>query len=500
MSNALPLTALAALLTAAVAIVMGVGVGSADYRIVGVCLVLPVAWFVLRNQDRALSIAFVAGLLLVGLSQLYLPQFQYLRWGVAGLVSLVGAVAVAGRLLHRTSFTQNNSDTLLGRLMVAFLLFGLFGSLVSFSGIEQLGYGAKGYFQAWGLFFALALWQGDSKFVAWLPKLFLAIALLQIPFALHQYLYLVPMRAMIGGHVVAEDVVVGTFGASLFAGGANSALSLFLVIAISLVLALYNRDRIGGVTTTVLAGVLLFPIVVNASVVSLFFLVFALIVMFGSSVRAHPMKTMFGGALMVVLIGVVLFGNVNFASRAVQFDSLSEYVVAAVERNVDEDQGYGLYRLNRMTVVPYWWQQQDGLTDVHTWIGHGLGQARQADQSALVDSTLANSVYAGQGIGLTAMAALLWETGLIGFGLVAAIFVAGFIAAGRVVKLVRHDVWQHALAQATRVGIGLAAISLLHKNLFISHLPYQMVVLVMFGYVMYWLQPNRVLSDPLAER
>ena len=117
-----------------------------------------------------------------------------------------------------------------------------------------------------------------------------------------------------------------------------------------------------------------------------------------------------------------------------------------------------------------------------------MGQAREAQGSQLRQSTLANSKYYGMGIGLTAVSGMLWEGGLLGTGLVFVLFLVAIKGARRVVNIVADDPWQAGLAHAVWVGLVLAFISLFHKNLFMYYLPYQVLVVTMFGYVAYWLK------------
>ena len=68
-------------------------------------------------------------------------------------------------------------------------------------------------------------------------RLFLLIvAVIQLPFALYELIALVPMREGLRD-VVPIDVVAGTFGATLYGGGASGEMATFLIIVLAFLLA-----------------------------------------------------------------------------------------------------------------------------------------------------------------------------------------------------------------------------------------------------------------------
>ena len=519
--NALSVYTLPVLLLMLVAAgLLGLGLGTTDYRLMLAGVLLPAGIMVVVRTELAVTALLGASFLVAGLVQLYLPQYQQISWLIAGMGGVVAGMVWLQGMLAQTNSQSSPSD--LEWLMWAFAGYCLIISIANGLNLFELGYGAKGYFQMWGLFFAMA-WLSPvsgfgSGFMRRLPQTLMGLAFLQLPFALQQYLFFVPLRAQLGGQVVAEDVVVGTFGASLEGGGANSILSMFTVMAAAMLLVLFLRGRLALIWLLLGSALLLAPAFVNASVITVFYLAVALGLLIFMSGRGSAGRNLLAGVLVCFLIGGVIWGNAQYASRAASYDGVGEFVVGAIERNIDEEHGYGEYVLNRMTVLPFWWQEQGKLENLRMWTGFGVGQAREAENSALVSKTLANTRYAGQGIGFTSMAGLLWETGVLGTLLILLIFVRAFFLSNRIVGYFNSSsvgeeqqasifnpqqasifdpqqasifdpqqaAWQLALAQAVRIGLVLAVLNLLHKNLLLFHLPYQALCMVLLGYVAYW--------------
>ena len=123
----------------------------------------------------------------------------------------------------------------------AFAVTGIASVLVNLSSLDVTLVGTKNYFQMWGLLLGVAFVRWNNSLAKGLLWGLVLIALLQLPFAAHQYLFLVPKRIGLGEGIVPVDVVAGTFGAQLLGGGANAVLAAFLVIVIGWLLALWKN-------------------------------------------------------------------------------------------------------------------------------------------------------------------------------------------------------------------------------------------------------------------
>ena len=121
----------------------------------------------------------------------------------------------------------------------------------------------KGYFQMWGLFLSVVYLRWPESFTKNLAWGLFLIALLQLPFVAHEYFVLVPKRFGLGNGIVPVDIVAGTFGAILEAGGANAVLAAYQVIVVACLLALWKNGALSGFKPQVLSLALLSPMAVN---------------------------------------------------------------------------------------------------------------------------------------------------------------------------------------------------------------------------------------------
>ena len=198
-----------------VALLSGIISASGRIELVALFTGVILAAAVMTSQRTLFWFVIVGGLVITGVAQLYLPGARHIRY----LVPL----AAAGLILHgiMARLTAEYAESFQHKIpsllqwALAFLILGLASLLINWDGIGVAINGLKGYFQAWPLLLGMVMIRWDKQFIDMMPKLILAIAFIQIPFVLHQYLFLVPMRIGLGDQIVPVDVVAGTFGATL---------------------------------------------------------------------------------------------------------------------------------------------------------------------------------------------------------------------------------------------------------------------------------------------
>jgi hypothetical protein len=118
-------------------------------------------------------------------------------------------------------------------------------------------------------------------------------------------------------------------------------------------------------------------------------------------------------------------------------------------------------------------------------VGHGLGASKDSE-GVIKTHSLASTRYPGVGIGMTGFSSLLWDVGVLGLSLIVAMFWWAYRAAGRLSRHYTDTPARQALFRGLQAAILIVFLSMAHKNFFISHLPYQTVVLGLLGYVAYW--------------
>jgi len=476
---------LAILVAATLAIAGGYLAGNGNVALVIVTAGCVVGALLLLRPAVALWFVIVGGLVVTGLTQLYLPEFQFIRWAFAVFSWALGAIAILRSLIAKPGSRNAKLPSVCG-WMLAFAGIAAVSSALNFSNTQTLLFGVKGYFQVWGLFIAILFMRWPEQVIDRLPRLLVGIALIQLPFVLHQYLFLVPARIGIGNSVVAEDVVSGTLGATVTGGGANAVLSLVLVIATAVLLAKFKRRLISGPRLCLYLAILMLPIVLNSNKIALVYLLLVYLMLFSGEILKAPLRAIFVAGLFGVILAMVSWSYLKMAERNEPGLDWKAFVTEAIEKNLRESNGYGDYQLNRFTSLTFWVAKHRHADWDKILLGHGVAASREAEGGTLSPATLAQRVYPGVGIGLTTVSAILWDTGVIGLACWLALLGSAWRAAGR---LARHYDAIPARAAALRgfqVAIPIMFISFFHKSFLTFHLPYQMLLILVLAYVGYW--------------
>ncbi len=451
-----------------------------DFTYVLIGGVAAAALVIAANRRAVLWFTLIAGLVLIGIAQIYLPGSKYIKY--------VAPLAAAGLFVHVMAAWMRSAPRNLPSTVPLFGLFffiGLLSIALNWQGFAAALWGFKNYYPMWALFLGLTVMSWDSRTIDSIPKLLMWVAVLQIPFVLHQYLYLVPMRiALQEPGLVPVDVVSGTFGGRVAGGGANAVLSLFLITVAACVAGLWREGVVRTGVAIAAIAVLVLPIFVNGSRVSIFYLPLVFFIVLGSQIRRQPVRALVG---LLVTVGLVIGLVTSYATLKPGVSTWQEWFEDTIDRQFESelerpDNAPGL---TRWSVLTFWAKEQSLQNVGHLLLGHGPGAA-QVEESGLNESfeTLAEGKYGGRNIGYTAVASLLWEVGVLGLASVLALFVAAFFQA-RVLR-VRYAVRDPAragLARGLSAAMVVFAISLAHKDFFVYHIPFQTLLVCLLGYL-----------------
>jgi hypothetical protein len=441
----------------------------------------------------------IGGLMITGLCQLYLPQLKYVRY-IVPLASM--PLMLHGVVDYFTSWKSTKGEPLPAIMAwaLAFALACTGSVLVSLSDPAVALVGTKGYFQMWGLFLSVVFLRWNNRFTKNLAWGILAIALLQLPFVAHEYLVLVPKRVL-GGGIVPVDIVAGTFGAVLEAGGANAVLAAFQVVVVACLLALWKNGALSGFKAAVMSLALLSPMAVNQAKITALYVPLVFIVVFRRDIAVKPLKFLVAGVctagLLAALMAALVLGTNS--ARIKNSTDLINFVIA--QQTSDIGQREGQYsELSRWTALTFWAKEHVRANPINTLIGHGVGASRENAGGLDITDTLAEKRYAGLRIGYTALSALLWDTGIIGLITVLGMFMSAFLTAGRLARHYRgKDNFRTGLFEGLQAGMAVLTLSLAHKDFFVNHLPFQAFTYLIIGFIAYsWLEMVR--SDGLETR
>lgn len=461
----------------------GVLIGLGQGLIVMLVMAMVVSVVMLAYPVPLMWCVILGALVISGPLELYFPEIRQARWGV----SMLGFALIGAALLNKLFLSARFSEKKHEMANPTLLWLGVFFS-TSLAGLlysHQLANGLIGlkiYFQGCGLFLALAWLQLSRPRGDLVMKSLVVIALIQLPFALQQFFFLGSRRILASAGGIASDGVVGTFSGSSSGGGAGPVLSALLILVISILLFWWRSDRLSSFRTFLMTCICLIPVFLNETKISLILIPVALYLVFSDKVKKSPLQFLSGSIISTLLLAGIFMVYINLpaGSAYVQGDASSS-IEESVAYNFG-NKGYGSFELNRTTVYGFWAKHHGFFNPIETLVGHGLGSSGEGGSVSV--RNLATYDYRGKGIGLTTISALLWDVGIIGTFAVVAMFWSAFRLSGKILaKSDANDVIGNGLLMGARVGIAILGLNLIHNNYFTFEFGYQILTMLMFGYV-----------------
>jgi hypothetical protein len=367
--------------------------------------------------------------------------------------------------------------------MMFFIVF-LISTLANWNGGMDALVGFKGYFQVWGVMLVFSYINYSEREAGRLIKFLLVLALVQVPFVLHQFLVLVPMRTGIADAakgIVAVDIVAGTFGGSMNGGGRSSSLALLDVMAVALVAAQWRAGRYSTKKAFWYGLICMLPIALCEAKIIILLLPVTFFLLFRDRVLKEPLRFLVGGVGTMALVGLIFVAYSALpGAKGQRAGSVSDDMVESVAYNFGKS-GYGNAVLNRSSVYPFWIKEHAHTDEIwHALIGHGPGETNST--STLMDSTLATKRYAGYAIGLTGVSSLLWEVGLLGTLAILLMLWAAYRQAVLLEAKWRGTA-QWPFIKTAEISVALYAVNLLHNNYFVSDISFQTLLFLVLGYL-----------------
>ena len=425
----------------------------------------------------------VGGLVVSGITQLYVPQLQLVRWAFAGSALLLLVHVFFEALKNNTmSWRVQSAIMFWALLFVAILMFSAYLQSVKFS-VALIS--MKGYLQVWGALFAIALLPWTREQMKMAPAFLLAVTMVQIPFVLHQYLVLVPMRQGISdvAGLVPIDIVSGTFGGTLNHGGANAALTVLCFMTAAGILNLWKNRLLSTPRFLLLILMVAFPAFINSTKISMIYLLVILFITYYNEINVRPLKFMMRLMITGMLCIVLALLVISSLPENSKVRSLSDLYQQTYAYNIEND-NIRDNRLSRAGTINAWRDPVRPHRFKDMVVGYGIGSSRIIDSEA--GRRISNKINLERATGVTALAALLWETGILGVLTAIMLFVSAFSVATKLKRFYKTDSFHYSIFTAAQCAVAIMFISLGHKSFFTYHIGFQTMFVILFGYLIYW--------------
>lgn len=479
-ANKLPLwSAIGALLLVS-ALFLGVLATTADMVMIGAGLGLLAGGFLLAAPRLVVWIVIGLGLTTGVLVSLAGPAYVRLPWAL----SLVSFILWPLALFH---LLQHKRVPLFVWLSLAFVLLCIVTSVFDWHSLDEFIAGFKRYFQGYGLLFALAVLAFSADDMRRWQKLLLAIALLQLPFALYEFIFLVPLRGGLEAGSAVLDVVAGTFGANLRGGSPNAEMAAFLLIVVAF---LSMRWRAGLLRTgpyLLCTLICLIPLGLGETKIVVLLLPLVVGVVLRRDFLRAPMRyfpVILGFLAITLLLGYIYV--------TVMMKSTFADVLANTLHYNFEQAGYGNAYLNRTTVLSFWWERHSWDDPLTLLFGHGLGSSYWSPSNLLAGHV--GMQFARYSIDLTAVSSMLWDVGLIGVTLYIMVFFAAWHTANQVGRT-SLDAATRADALAIQAALAIILVFLFYNNSAVNILPFQVLIATLLGYLGYLYRTDPALAE-----
>ncbi len=444
----------------AVAIVLGIAGGLAA----ALGAVLPVAMLsalligvaVIASPRLHIVLATFVALVVTGVLEFF-ASFGQANW-LSSLIVGSMLITVAARIAGGKAAKEPISS--LVPLVVLYLLTLLFSSVVNQIPFVQAMVGVRSYVPYIGVA-ALLIWGGfKPESGRLLFKIFIGIALLQVPFCLWQLVVVGPWRAAQAGAIGRSDeAIVGTFGGNILTGGYTGEMASFLVLVMVLIAALC-RDRLMSMRLAVgIVVCLLIPILVAETKVTLVLIPVLFVVAFLTDLRRNPRFALaaavagfFAFSIIAVTYYIRYWGDGAVAGQQLGYTFDPDFMVTPDHRG-------------RVGTIIHWYQMnvQHG-SFVAALIGHGVSSSIEG--SFTIGMGTAVRQY-GLGLDAHAMSRLLWDGGVLAFAIFLGICLRTFWVSWRLANGGLQP--GHDRAAATFCAAAALSMTLM--------LPYQMSVL-----------------------
>ncbi|MFO1205508.1 MAG: hypothetical protein U1E63_07250 [Burkholderiales bacterium] len=359
-----------------------------------------------------------------------------------------------------------------------FLLIGM-SLLANLPSPLQALVGGKLYVFIWGVFFLLVVSSISERFVENMWRGMLAVAVLQLPFALYQRVFEVPKRLALGFGITSLDAIVGTFPGGE-GGGANGSLAMFCIVSMVLAISLWRNKVLSGRSAAVVTIASLVSIAVGEVkvIVVLFPLTFA--IFNRKELIRRPLYFLGIGTAVVIVVGAI-FSLYRDESKATQGLSTTEHLERSFKYILDPNNIRENGEVGRFAAL-YLWYRDGRSTPQTVLVGYGPG----ASQNSTTGKGVVAARYAPLGINSTTAAGMLWDIGVLGLMAYLAILVVSFFEALKLAPLQQIPPFHRSALEASAVMMALTGVMVPYDSDILIVPQFQVLFLLALFHIVYW--------------
>ena len=391
-------------------------------------------------------------------------------------------MSLIGSISGKESLGRNQLNKKIPKYIWGFLfliLLSIFSTISGNPNSYTLLISIRNTFFIWGIYFIFTTANINRSLFRNCWHIFILIGFIQLPMALYQRLVIASARF----DEAPWDSVMGTFPGTEKSGDSGG-MAFFLLALIAITLSLWRHAQISGKRTIMYSCILFSPILLAEVKVVYLLIPIMTILVFRTEIKTNPLIFIVG-----IISAFMIMGGVFLAGK--HFNSPNEIKLNQpfdIQKEYDEILGFSTKsdvmnrktgEMGRFSALNFWWVNNKN-EPVRCLLGYGLGSA---SSDGISNFGSVAKKYRPYVIGNTTASSTLWETGLIGLFVYAAIFFYVAQRASQLSKINEIPIFSRALLFSSSVIIW-TRIFLLPYN--VPSATSQVFIFFLFGTVAYW--------------
>jgi hypothetical protein len=362
--------------------------------------------------------------------------------------------------------------------LVLHLVILLAGVALNRPGFGQVVAGFKNALPFWVITAMLVANPDKERSYPWLWRLFYVTLFMQIPLVLIQHFVIRVQRA--DAESTGMDAVVGSFGGNINGGGASATLVAFVLFMMAYQFARSLRRQSGWLATALIEALGLGLILMGEVKAIFVWLPVAVLYLMRRRLLAKPMQAVLALSMMTaVLAGTFIAYDALYWSGGSGKRSIAERIEGMYYFFDPNSINFKTGEISRGASLALW------VTDLKVdtarrIIGYGSGSTRV---SATVGMGEVARRFAPLSVASTALATLLWDTGIIGALSYCAVLAGTLLMALRLGHHPALDPPEQARIEAIGVFMLVAMTLLIYNRALTDEPSIQMMLVIGVGYV-----------------